>query len=341
MRKHRNYWTKEKCHEEALKYTKRSDFEKNSITAYSKSRKNKWLDNICNHMKHSGNLYKRCIYSYEFSDGKFYVGLTYNIDIRDKQHKSIKNSSVYKHIDKTKLVPILNILFDYTDIETAKKIENIYLKKYISEGWITLNRCKTGAVGSLTKWTKEKCIEEASKYKSIQELRKKSKTVYKNYIIYNLNILTDNKITKEKCIEEALKYNNRLEFKKNASKEYFFCRRNKIINEVCSHMKKLRFVIWTKEKCQEESLKYNNISDFKNNSGSAYYSSYKNKWLDEICTHMTPKEKPKGYWTKEKCQEEALKYTKRREFSIKSAGVYSKSRKNKWLDEICAHMKKI
>ena len=56
--------------------------------------------------------------------------------------------------------------------------------------------------------------------------------------------------------------------------------------------------IWTKEKCKEEALKYKFRSDFNKYSGSAYHakfwkkSSYvyglcrKNKWLDEICIHM-------------------------------------------------------
>lgn len=49
-------------------------------------------------------------------------------------------------------------------------------------------------------------------------------------------------------------------------------------------------------------------------------------------------EKPKGFWTKEKCQEEALKYKSRSDFAKKSGGVYSKARKNNWLNDICSHM---
>lgn len=50
MRRSRNYWTKDRCHEEALKYKTRKEFQTNSKAAYSKARKMGWLDDICSHM---------------------------------------------------------------------------------------------------------------------------------------------------------------------------------------------------------------------------------------------------------------------------------------------------
>ncbi len=46
-------------------------------------------------------------------------------------------------------------------------------------------------------------------------------------------------------------------------------------------------------------------------------------------------------WTKEKCQEESLKYSTRNEFKIKSSNAYHASSRNKWSDEICKHMEYI
>jgi len=62
------------------------------------------------------------------------------------------------------------------------------------------------------------------------------------------------------------------------------------------------------------------------------------KLIDEICSHMIEIKKPKGYWTKEKCREEALKYYNRTDFCKNSNGCYYKSYNNNWLDEICSHM---
>ena len=47
---------------------------------------------------------------------------------------------------------------------------------------------------------------------------------------------------------------------------------------------------------------------------------------------------PKGYWTKEKCQEESSKYTNRNDFEIYSKSSYNKAKEKDWLDEICSHM---
>ena len=55
---------------------------------------------------------------------------------------------------------------------------------------------------------------------------------------------------------------------------------------------------------------------------------------------MKKKKKPNGYWTKERCQEESLKYKTRFEFQKKSSGSYSSSYLNGWLDEVCGHMVK-
>ena len=55
---------------------------------------------------------------------------------------------------------------------------------------------------------------------------------------------------------------------------------------------------------------YNSIKDFITNDYVAYCKCLNNKWLDDACIHMMNriKKNEKGYWTKEHCQEESLKY---------------------------------
>ena len=43
--------------------------------------------------------------------------------------------------------------------------------------------------------------------------------------------------------------------------------------------------------------------------------------------------KPKNYWTKEKCKEEALKYNLRENFRRGCSSAYNISYTNKWLNE--------
>jgi len=243
LRKIRGYWTKEKCQDEALKYINKNDFNKNSKSAYLSSYKNGWLNEICCHMEPKGNIYKRCIYSYEFNDNNVYVGLTYNIEKRKCNRKLDKNDKVTKYINKTNLIPKIIQLTDYIDVKEAIKLEEYYVQKYINEEWNILNKNKTGGIGTiLIKWN----------------------------------------------------YNN----------------------------------------CKEEALKYNRRTDFKNKCSGAYYTSIKNNWLNEICLHMDIKiKKPSKYWTKEKCQEEALKYNKKIQLLKNNKTVYNKCIKNNWLND--------
>ena len=50
IKKPNKYWTKEKCHEEALKYDNIKELYINSISVYNVIIKNNWLDELCNHM---------------------------------------------------------------------------------------------------------------------------------------------------------------------------------------------------------------------------------------------------------------------------------------------------
>ena len=52
---------------------------------------------------------------------------------------------------------------------------------------------------------------------------------------------------------------------------------------------------------------------------------------------MIQLKKPHGYWTKERCQEEALNYSNRSDFSDNNSSAYTKALKNGWLDEIYFH----
>ncbi len=169
-------WTKEKCEEEALKYKYRSDFSNKSNGAYYSSRINGWLDDVCSHMKTNNNK-PRCIYSYKFEDA-VYVGLTCGLLKRKREHKNDKNSTVYKHSKNNNIIEIKQ-LTKYLKIYDAKKKEKFYVKLYKILGFKILNKVKTGGIGGTkTIWTKEKCKEEALKYKYRSVFKKSNESAY-------------------------------------------------------------------------------------------------------------------------------------------------------------------
>jgi len=50
------------------------------------------------------------------------------------------------------------------------------------------------------------------------------------------------------------------------------------------------------------------------------------------------KKRPNGYWTLERCKEDASEYCYRVEWSKKSKGAYQAAHGNNWLEECCTHM---
>ena len=78
---------------------------------------------------------------------------------------------------------------------------------------------------------------------------------------------------------------------------------------------------WPKERCLEEAKKYSTRKEFGRGAPGAYKASCQQGWLDEICAHMELIQQPRGYWTKERCQSEALKYSTRSEFTQSSRVV--------------------
>lgn len=247
-----------------------------------------------------GNRYKRMVYSFEFPNRYVYVGLTYNMTKRKAQHLSPHNKSyVYKHMIKTHTKPKLKKLTDYIDAEKAKQLEGIFLLNYSKKNWHILNKAKTGALGgNIVKHTKTACINDAKKYKSRREWYEKS------------------------------------------ASSYDAARRNKWLNECCVHMCPLKNPngYWTKERCVKDAKKYLTKSEWQYKSKTSYGISSKNKWLNECCVHMKLMHKKNGYWTKERCAEDAKNYSTRNDWRINSSSASTIASKNGWLNECCTHM---
>lgn len=165
--KKKGYWTFDRCFDDVKKYNTIKEWRINS-TGYTTAKNNKWIEKCSMHMRKIGNLKLRMIYAFEFPNKSVYVGLTYDIDKRKKEHlnplKKVK-TAVYNFKIATGLVPNLIILTDYIAEDNAIKMENEYINKYKIEGWNILNKAKGGALGgNQLKWTKEICMLDAKKY---------------------------------------------------------------------------------------------------------------------------------------------------------------------------------
>jgi hypothetical protein len=149
--------------------------------------------------------------------------------------------------------------------------------------------------------------------------------------------------TIENVTQEALKYDNKTDFYTFSSKYYEAAKSLKILKEVCSHMPK-RMVYnkkWTKKVLIEAAQKFDNRKDFCKHNWPAYRSASIQGLLDEICSHMDRIRVPSNYWTKERLQEEALKYSTKAEFHKNSPQACNAAYGKGLIDEICQHMASI
>jgi len=291
-RKSSGYWTYERCKEDALKYKTRNEYRIKSGSSYDRAWKSGWLDNICLHMELVGNRYKRCIYAYEFSDNNVYVGLTHNLDERQKIRNYDISDSVTKHINKTGLTPVRKQLSDYIDINSARKLEGDIVYNYKNDGWSILNKCKTGGIGgNYLRWTKDRCMGVALLCKNKKEFYNDYRNAYSSalrngwissiYVIFNTSYHKKFIYNKESCGIEALKYKTKREFKINCRGMYEASLRNGWHDEICKHMTYLN-KIWTKEKCQNVVIKCKTKKEFRKKYGGAYHATIRNQWMGEF-----------------------------------------------------------
>lgn len=258
----RTTYTKNVCHEAALKCQFRSEFAKKYKGEYYAALRNGWLDEICSHMTMLGNHYKRCIYAYEFPDiegnNYVYVGLTDHLPQRDLLHG--RKGSVYNFCKKHNIERPKPIqLTEYINKEEASVKEGIHLSKYIAQGWLPLNRVKTGSLGGH---------------------------------------LANDGFTFEECKAVGQKYSKRSEWKRNHYPTYYIACKRGWIDDILKQSERFgnaKQRYWTEERIHEKALMYSSRSEFSLKEPVASMRAYQMGIMDKICAHMKKKIKPTGF----------------------------------------------
>lgn len=220
--------------EAAKKYKTRMEFKNNDKANYSYAVRYKWLDSVCSHMNSVGNLFKRCVYVYEFPGKVCYVGLTFNLEKRHKEHCSSINSSVYKFSFENNIkIPNPIKLTEYEDKDEASKLEGVFLEKYKKSGWTVLNKNKTGGLGGRRKKIENKNIDIGLCKLIAMECRIPTDFIEKYHSLYAYS-------KKRGWLEYIFSHFDKEEIKKNAIKVISEKNKNKIID---------------KNRCRENAIK--------------------------------------------------------------------------------------
>ena len=94
--------------------------------------------------------------------------------------------------------------------------------------------------------------------------------------------------------QKAILCKTRIEFSNNYSGLYQNMQRNNWLEDICSHMIKLKNN-WTKEECHQKALLCKTRIEFQINYATFYQKAITNNWLDDICLHMISKINPYDY----------------------------------------------
>lgn len=149
-----------------------NDFRKSNKSAYHNALRNKFVDELG--LEKVGDKMNRCIYVYLFEDKSFYVGLTFNINARHKDHLLCKRSPIYKKVEKG-IAYDHTQLTDYISANLAQREEQYYIDLFESKGYDKLNSQNAGNLGGRKKKliTKQQVLDTAKKCKSAGDMGKR------------------------------------------------------------------------------------------------------------------------------------------------------------------------
>lgn len=293
------YWNKENCTKEAKKYKHRADFKYGNSSAYQSARANKWLDEVCQHMVPKNFSHLYCGYVILNKRLRLaYVGITKNFAKRRYYHFSDKNTCTSKKLTAENDSKMIQLTDYVITSADAKDFEELLYAMYVDTPYTVTNNPN------------------------------------------RLGLLGSNKRTwtKEKCTAAVNSVTTLKELTEKHPSAALAIQRNGW-QSIAPHLtfgKPNNY--WTKERCLDAAKNYTSLKDFKTHEETAYNTIRRHGWLKDL-KRLVTSYKPNGYWeAKEKCIEEASKYSSRSEFAKKSVGAYTSCRKFNWLEEACSHM---
>ena len=296
----RRWKTKLDVIKESKKFYSRTDFKKKSNKAYEYARKNKWLDEMP-WLKNKNVFIDKvdCVYLYYFEEqNAIYVGRTINPTLRDYQHRTTENDSVYKFSNNLNVeIPSMDVIESGLTVTEGAEMEIYWENYYRNVGCSIINQRACGSIGSMAKgkWNKNKCIEESKKYKSRSEFSSKSHSAYQ-------------KSLKNGWLDEMTWLTNTRKYPRG---------------------------YWTvKEHVIEEAKKYTSKKDFENANIGAFLSAYRHGWIKEMDWLVRQKQHCKNYWNEQTIQSEASKYKTKTEFANANRAAYDAAKRMDLLDHL-------
>lgn len=236
-------------------------------------------------------------------------------------------------------------MYDYSKVEYVNKTTNVcVICKDHGPFYVAPKKHLVGRgcleCAKQTLWNYDSCLAEAKKYDSESKFKRGSQRAYgvakRNGWIANytwFSVLWKPRWSYDECYKEAQKYKSRSEFKKESPSGYSAARTNKWLDDYFWLLPlRKQSGYWTKELCKETAQQYSYVTSFQREQPGAYNAAKKNDWLKDYDWFVSP-QKPHGYWNRDNCYKEALKYTSAIELKKNCSAAYNKAHKNGWISD--------
>jgi G:T-mismatch repair DNA endonuclease (very short patch repair protein) len=194
-------------------------------------------------------------------------------------------------------------------------------------------------------WTKDRCAQEAKKYKVKSRFKAKSFSAFRSAKNNGwLDEICAHMISPQvppgywnifenvfRAAQGAVSYSKFVRL----GGAYAGARRNGWLELIGLKRTRNKPNSWTLKRIEELVLRYEYQDDFIRENSDAYQAAVKKKYWAGLQKLLKQR---KTYWDEEMCGLEAAKYKTREQFHCEAQGAYGYALKYGFLDEICSHM---
>jgi predicted GIY-YIG superfamily endonuclease len=353
------YWNYETCLEEAKKYTTRRDYRRNSGGAYGVSLKNGWLGD------YTWFISKRIEWTKErcmLEAKKYHTRGGFRNGCQSAYNKARQNNWLHEYTWLSCKNTAPKGYWNYeTCYDEAKKYEtrvefgknsNTAYKKALLNGWLddyTWLRKRysdSSKVHCVYAYEDRKnrvvYVGLSNDFKRRDRQHRRGRLIHGELeydSVYNYFNETNQVIPAAIILEDKLT-GEEASLKEGYYANYYVKKGWSLINKTKTGSLGGYIIKWTKDACINESKKYKSRYEFSEKSSGAYSVSLEKGWLDEFYW-LVPQRRENGYWTYDRCYQEAKKCVSHTDFQQKSPSARCAALRNGWIKDYTWFKKKI
>ena len=326
-------WTKDLIFEDARRYRTISEWREASAGAYNAAHRTKILKEVTSNMS-------SVISQGEYQIIKFL--LERDIDFETQKRFTDCRDKGYLPFDF--YLPHFNLLIEFQGIQHREgwgrnegDAKQITRRDAIKKSYAHKN-----GYYFIEVWSVKEVSNVLTKALVALEENKGRKLLLGTRVLSKLelsSILTLGIWTLEKCKEDARHYDTKSEWAKKSAGAHSASYKNGWTDDCCAHMAVLWEKKWTLNACKADAIQYKTKGEWQKHSSAAHMAAQRKGWFADCCIHMEEGRKPNGYWSMERCRQDAKTFDSKLSWRLNSPSGYATAKAKGWIEECCEHMK--